>query len=371
MNKNERNMSLDVLRIIAMIMIVMLHYLGKGGALESTNRVTYITGWLIEAFCIIAVNVYVLISGYFLVDSTFKWKKVFKIWGQVLFYSVLFFLVSMLLGKRLNTMDTVSSFFPITTRTGYWFMTTYIFLYILSPFLNIMIKNLSQKMHLRIILISALVFSVVGSFLPADNSLDSTCGTGIIWFVILYIIAAYIKLYGLKLKGKKCIIIYIMASILICSSKMASTYIFRKFGIPMEDFSKFYTYNSIVQLVSAVSLFIFFKDIDIKNNILKKSVKFIAPLTLGVYLIHDNFLVRRELYNGIFDSYNYTNKNIFLFITISVGSVILIFSVCIIIEYIRVTLFTIMAKTKAYSIIENKCISFGKKLNKKIDGFVK
>ena len=68
--KKERMANLELLRCVAMGMVVVLHYLGKGGllpelsgeTLDSTGR----TAWLLEAFSIIAVNVYMFISGYFL-----------------------------------------------------------------------------------------------------------------------------------------------------------------------------------------------------------------------------------------------------------------------------------------------------------------
>ncbi len=66
MKKRERNY--EILRILAMLMIVCLHYLSKGGALAAPTgklAATGYTAWFIEAFCVVAVNVYVLISGYF------------------------------------------------------------------------------------------------------------------------------------------------------------------------------------------------------------------------------------------------------------------------------------------------------------------
>ncbi len=72
MKKKDRQMNYELLRIIAMLMIVCLHYLSKGGALGDPKQELTTNGylaWLIEAFCLVAVNVYVLISGYFGVDS--------------------------------------------------------------------------------------------------------------------------------------------------------------------------------------------------------------------------------------------------------------------------------------------------------------
>ena len=84
--KKDRQMNYELLRIIAMLMIVCLHYLSKGGALGDPKQELTTNGylaWLIEAFCLVAVNVYVLISGYFGVDSqNFTIRKPLKIWRR-------------------------------------------------------------------------------------------------------------------------------------------------------------------------------------------------------------------------------------------------------------------------------------------------
>lgn len=78
----KRNIGLDLLRILAMLMIVMLHYLLYSGALKTEfgTNTNYIA-WIVEAFCIVAVNCYIYITGYFSINSKFNVKKVFKLWG--------------------------------------------------------------------------------------------------------------------------------------------------------------------------------------------------------------------------------------------------------------------------------------------------
>lgn len=112
----KRQLNYELLRILAMLMIVSLHYLSKGGILGEPARADMTTAgytaWLIEAFCIVAVNVYVLISGYFGVDArgsrgsgkklTFReaLRKPIKIWKQVFFYSMLFGCGALIIGVQ-------------------------------------------------------------------------------------------------------------------------------------------------------------------------------------------------------------------------------------------------------------------------------
>lgn len=47
----------------------------------------------------LGVNIFVLISGYFMVKSTFRFKKLIRLFAQLLFYSLLIFLLFLILGK--------------------------------------------------------------------------------------------------------------------------------------------------------------------------------------------------------------------------------------------------------------------------------
>ena len=83
MQKKERMANLEVLRCVAMMMVVVLHYLGKGGLLPDLTAplsVQDMAAWLLEAFCIVAVNVYMMISGYFLCESSFKLSRLLTLW---------------------------------------------------------------------------------------------------------------------------------------------------------------------------------------------------------------------------------------------------------------------------------------------------
>lgn len=49
-----------------------------------------------------------------------------------------------------------------------------------------------------------------------------------------------------------------------------------------------YNYYSITVLIAAISLFLFFKDLKIKQKFIDKIVNFFAPTTFAIYLIHEN-----------------------------------------------------------------------------------
>ena len=75
MEKNRRMTNIELLRILAMVMVVVMHFLYYSGSLMevgSSLSSVRIIGTLMEAFCLVAVNTYVFISGYFGVKSCFK-----------------------------------------------------------------------------------------------------------------------------------------------------------------------------------------------------------------------------------------------------------------------------------------------------------
>ena len=79
----------------------------------------------------------------------FKVKKLIKLELEILFYSVSFYIINLIINmNKLNNMDllkiTINSVFPVF-RGLYWFPTIYIGLYLLSPFINKLIKRMERK----------------------------------------------------------------------------------------------------------------------------------------------------------------------------------------------------------------------------------
>lgn len=121
--KSERQANFELLRIVAMLMIIVLHYLNKGELLTAytTDRtVINYAAHLIEAFCIVAVNCYVLLSGYFLVESAWRPGRVVSLAGQILFYSVLIPVVLLCVGVvpagALSVYDWLDYVIPVETE---------------------------------------------------------------------------------------------------------------------------------------------------------------------------------------------------------------------------------------------------------------
>ena len=126
------------------------------------NNVGGINFYFVKFFDIIfnvATNVYVVISGYLLCEKTFKIKKVFNLWFQILFYSVIIYLVLIITNQiDFSLTSLVKVLMPISGNQ-YWFARVYLGLYILSPFLNILIKT-----GLPLLLGAVILYWIYGNF---------------------------------------------------------------------------------------------------------------------------------------------------------------------------------------------------------------
>ena len=149
--KRERMANLELLRCIAIMMVIVLHYLGKSDLLAALTEESLgsvgVAAWFLESFCIVAVNVYMLISGYFLCMSTYKASRLIKLYLQVWFYSVGVGVLAIAVGifpwQEVTIHDLLTFVFPVSME-HYWFITAYVFLYILLPFVGGALRKMTK-----------------------------------------------------------------------------------------------------------------------------------------------------------------------------------------------------------------------------------
>lgn len=293
----KRLNNIELLRIISMLMILILHLLRFGGLLDTYQdfSIRSLLVWGLESFCFVAVNCYVLISGYFLVDSKFKFRKIFTLWLEVLFYSLIIYLGLLFMHKTKFSIKTLlTSIFPILLK-NYWFITVYIILYALSPFLNKLVHSLSKQQYMYLIAIILIFFSLWATIISPSETLNYGGSYSISWFICLYLIAGFLKKFYKDNSIKSIILlcVYFMLSII----NMLAYFFIKKFNITFFSPDFLYNYHSITVVLAAISLFLFFKNLKIKNNIINKIIVFFAPTTFGIYLIHENPNIRLLLWN--------------------------------------------------------------------------
>lgn len=344
--KKDRQMNYELLRIIAMLMIVCLHYLSKGGLLADPKEELDINGylaWLIEAFCLVAVNVYVLISGYFGVDSaSFSMRKPFRIWGQTWFYSVGVGLLALLLGAApFELYHCLNYVFPLVTE-HYWFATAYILLCLLMPFLNAGVDRLDKRTFLGILAVMLLLFSVAKSVLPMNLPWDHK-GYDAFWFIFLYLTGAYLKRYKIT-GGAKWLFVYISGVFAIYMSFLTLQVLYLKLGKLGNFISYSYSYNYLFTYIAAIGLFLTFGGIGQRWG--ERTCRIISKLagaTFGVYLLHEHIDVRSILWERL-GCAGYASASPAAFVGHLLITVAGVYLVCTAIELLRQQLTELLIK---------------------------
>lgn len=328
----NRNTSIELLRIISMIMIMFHHFAYHGNFEWNFNEVTLPHLWydFILMGGKVGVDIFVLISGYFLIENTeklFQPKKLLKFWGQVVFYSIMTYLLSVML--RLNAFEIkqlIKVCLPIT-YPGWWFASTYFMLYLIHPFLNKLLHGLSKIEYQYLILMMVLCWSIIPT---ATTQLFES--NSLLWFVTLYGIAGYVNLYGgnQKLQSKHYFSLYFM--VLIITYTVSTTFLF--LGTKKEEWSThaidFFEIERLPILLMAITLFMGF--VTLKMNY-HKWINMIASATFGVYLIHDSSYIRYYLWTNIFKINQYQDSTFLILYSILV--VFILYVSCTMIDLIR------------------------------------
>lgn len=331
----KRDSGIELLRVISMLMVILIHAFLYG----NYYSVSMSTGGLpaeISTFIKIglrpAVNIFLLISGYFMVKSEFNLKKnftrVFKTYLRVWIYSVILMIIFLFLGAEFcmpfqsETALPVhkiilKSIFPITSQMWY-FIGNYIILCLLAPFINIVLQTINKKQFQILLLITTLLMSVWMTLLHVypfklwfnSFTFDSVYeGKSLFSFIYIYLIGGYIGLHAEKRNKPK--LIYLLASILcIIINFLLYTYINPETGYK----SVAMIYSNPFVILQGVFMLLFFKDVHFYSKIINA----LASTTLGVYAIHEHVFVRSVLWEKLFNFKEINNPIIFDVIIISV-----------------------------------------------------
>lgn len=335
----KRQTNLDLLRILSMLFIVLFHSVIHSGVLEEAAQGSLFSKtytYFIYAITQICVNCYVLLSGYFLVSASFKLKKLFTLWLQTAVYSLIIKGIFMMSGRLSFSIASLAScLVPITTGR-YWFITIYFGMYLLSPFLNTAIKALGRKNHSILNVLLFALMSMWSSFHPSIAGMNSGGGWGLSWFVVLYFTGAWLRLYyrpNYKVLPK--VLAWLGVPLLMTIARLVAEKI--GIGILTSAVTNWFRYDSAPVYLASLLFFLIFMNLSKpKGTAWIKGISYMAPLTFGVYLIHDHPDVRLWLWE-VSTLSNYVHKVYFPLIQLVI--VVGIFFICILIDSLRSRLF--------------------------------
>lgn len=325
----KRNYGIDLLRIVAMLMICVLHILLKSGSLDNAqNHKHYLVAWIMEIVCYCAVDCYALISGYVGVKAKHRWRNIVYLWVQVVFYSIIlqfvvhYFVPACPLSKSMML-------FPLLYNR-YWYFTAYFGLFFVIPLLNYILKNFSKQQMLLVVIGIICIASVgVGVLAREKDIWGLHDGYSFLWLVCLYLIGGYISLYGWHWP-------YRLSNGVIYFGGLLVTILV--FAFYHHNPKLLVSYLSPTILAISLALLVIFVKLPIEpKTIASKTIEFFAPLTFGVYLIHTHPAVFEYLLPRLLP-HLYDHSNL-LFVAGVLLCALGIFAFCSLIDYVRLRIF--------------------------------
>ena len=330
MNK-ERNSSIELLRIISILMVVISHYSVHNG-IDNSMIPLGINRFLLESFSLgnIGVILFVMITGYFMSGNRngIKINKLLILYMQVLFYSLIVYLIFVLFGYEIFSIKSLIKYMMPFTFNQYWFFTTYIILYLLSPYINKLLDVLSRKDNLKLIGLFLLLFSVLPTL-----TLRNFYGNELLQFILFYFLGAYFKKYANNIfsKNKKYnYFMFVISLLLLFGSVIIIDLIQVRFDFSIISSTYFFNRNSILAIFFSVSLFNIFVN---KKSFCSNKINTISSCVFGIYLLSDHNIVRKFLWIDLLKNKDYVLENEFLLHFLI--SIIFVCIACFVVEYIR------------------------------------
>ncbi|MBT0908342.1 acyltransferase [Streptococcus lutetiensis] len=350
----KRQSNIELLRIISMILILAHHFSVHGGfnILKTSFTINRLWIQFLQFGGKIGVNIFVIISGYFLITSKgIKISKVLKLWLQLFFYSVSIYTLFVLTGVEVVSIKGIIKNVLPVIFTRWWFASTYFVLYLLSPYINKLLNSFSKREYHRFLALLTLFWCIIPTF--TTNSFQSN---PLIWFIYLYSLAGYMRLYGLlnTVKTGTCLLTSFVVSLLTYLSAV----VFDLLGLKISAFSEHATYFFEMQklpiLIISVLLFLGFSKLNIGSI---KLINIVSSATFGVYLIHDNAYVKEFLWQTLFKNASYAYSD--MLIPYSILVIIIVYLTCTVIELIRIYLI----EKKYMSWVNNVSAKIEEKIN--------
>lgn len=319
-----------------MLFIVSHHYvvnsdvLGETSCLPLSWRTTLL--YIIGMWGKTGINSFVLITGYFMCKSDITLRKFLKLILQVFFWNFVLSAAFAISGyAHFSPFSLIYALLPIKSINN-GFVSCYLLFFLFIPFLNILIRNITQNQHKLLICLLLLVYSVIGSSFIINVTVNY-----ITWFCVLYIIASYTRLYDFRYKNG--VRPWLMALLVLIPVAIASvlgiTAIQQHEGQSLIFGNAcFFVSDSNKILATAISIcsFMLFRNLKIRQS---KTINAIAACTFGVLLIHGNSdIMRHWLWKHICNVSGAYHSQYFILHALTVP--VLVFTACAAFEYIRI-----------------------------------
>jgi len=308
----KRQSNFELLRILLMIMIVSSHLVWQSGAIEfQVGKIVYFS-YFIGSSARIAVNTFLMLGCYFLVDSDFNSRRILSIWLQEFFYTVgITLIVFFTHPGSVSITELKWACFPIFNFwRNHWYISVYLVFLFVSPFLKRVLQG--SKTYLRkfcTVLILSVSLWCTFHYGQEDVFLDCLC-----WFTLIYVFIGYAKKYIMNqlhgkwrylfLSGGGYLLLLVVAH---ADLYMQNSTLYGKLLLKLVPWAAQYLgdYKSLPNFVIAFSLLVFFEKLRIKPN---KIINFFGSSTLAVYIVHQTNALIPIIWNDIFNANKYMSS---------------------------------------------------------------
>ena len=273
-----RASGIELLRVLCMFCIIMSHYLMHGIEVVSDNSPCW--SLFVYPLAYIANNVFFLITGWFLLKTKFSFKKLVSLVLHILTVNYLILLVNLVVFGERSLANIVKQIFPITSNLN-WFLSIYVFIYAIGPFLKCMVIFLRarRKMYNALVVVLLFFYSILGFITPL-NVYASTLMQG----VVIVLLGSWLELYKEKVRTFHPAILAISGYALVILFTLCLMIAARFIPALSDLCAHFCSNNCPFIILSAVGLLLCFSNL----NFHSKAVNLVASSVMTTYLIHDN-----------------------------------------------------------------------------------
>ncbi len=289
--KRKRYFGLDIVRILALCLLLWLHFFLRNGFYsQKVNHLPMtfaVAGRIIFMCCI---PLFLMLTGYLKCGK--EWKKGYYrsllpiLISWVVISGICLWYKLVIAKDEMTVYEWIVEFFNFGIANYSWYIEMYIGLLLFSPVLNMAWEGAKTK-EKRITLLGVMVFM---TFLPKTVNVLKFDGENTLnllpnywtslYFFTYYFIGCYIKTYQPKLPKRFAIPMLLMIALIFALINRLTAGENGKFNSGFTI-----SYNHVATAAIAVLLFLSVYQLDCKNKYVQKIAAFISGVTLEMYLI--------------------------------------------------------------------------------------
>lgn len=336
MTKSKRDSNIELLRLLAMLMVVGVHAnfwtLGTPTAADiQAAPVPSFTRYLLEALTVVCVNLFVLISGYFRIRPSVRGL------ANLLFLCAFYALLPCIIHVAVT--HTVSFEYlkaALLKSSDYWFIKSYLALYLLAPLLNCYLDHACRHQQF-LFLVAFYVFQTYFGFL--GDSTGFIAGGYSVWsFIGLYCLSAYARAYSgwwSRCRSRVLWACYLGSSLLIALSAFGIRTLLGDRAPNLE--LVLYDYIFPLVVFSSLCFFLLFTRMKFQSAVINK----LAASAFAVYFLHIHVQFRDYFQDCVDAIYRYTSGPVCLLYFLVLVLTVYLIGVCI--DQLRILLWRVLS----------------------------